>query len=144
MSLSSLRPACCRGLPVIALLAAATFVHAQSQSQAQAQAPAPGTATRTARADPLDAQARVPAAVHSSALSHYRRLGDDARIGWKEANETVNRIGGWRAYAREAQQPEPAASAPASRPSPAPVPASAPAPAPASGAKPAHGGHRMH
>jgi hypothetical protein len=25
---------------------------------------------------------------------------------WREANDTVNRIGGWRAYAREAKPPE--------------------------------------
>jgi hypothetical protein len=103
MLLSPIRLACCRGIPVIALLAAASFVQAQAQAQ--------GTrAARTERADPLDARARVPAATHSSALSSYRRLGDDKRIDWKEANEAVNRIGGWRAYAREAQQPEPAAN----------------------------------
>lgn len=78
----------------------------------------------------------MPAVTHSSALSSYRRLGDDKRIDWKEANEAVNRIGGWRAYAREAQQPEPAPVAPAGRTTPAPVPAS--------GAMPAHGGHKMH
>lgn len=128
MLLSPIRLSCCRGIPVIALLAASSFVQAQAQAQ--------GTPARTERADPLDAQVRVPAATHSSALSSYRRLGDDKRIDWKEANEAVNRIGGWRAYAREAQQPEPAPTAPASR--------TAPAPAPASGAMPAHGGHKKH
>ena len=64
----------------------------------------------------------------------YRRLGEDKRIDWKEANETVNRIGGWRAYAREAQQPDSAASAPAG----------GAAPASAAGAAPAHGGHKKH
>jgi hypothetical protein len=124
MFLSHFRLRCCRGIPVIALLTAASFAQAQ------------GTPARTERADPLDAQVRVSAAIHSSALASYRRLGDDKRIDWKEANEAVNRIGGWRAYAREAQQPEPAPTAPANR--------TAPAPAPASGAMPAHGGHKMH
>jgi hypothetical protein len=68
-------------------------------------------------ADPLDPQARVPAASYTSALSTYRRLGEDKTLPWKEANETVNRIGGWRAYARKAQQPDAAVPArPASAP----------------------------
>lgn len=110
-----------QALAVIALMAHAAFAQAQPQ--------APTQPARNGRADPLDAQARVPAATHVSALARYRRLGDEPRIGWQEANETVNRIGGWRAYAREAQAPEPSTPAPANRPSPAPVPASSPAPA---------------
>lgn len=111
-----------RGLCALTLLAAAST--AQPQGQAS-QAP---------RADPLDAQAPVPPATYQSPLAGYRRLGEDRPVPWKEANETVNRIGGWRAYAREAQQP--AAAAPS---------ASAPAPAPhAAPAAPAHGGHKTH
>lgn len=136
MFLSPLRHAWCIGVCVIALLTAASFGHAQVQ--------APGTGYRTERADPLDAQVRVPAAVHVSAFASYRRLGDDKRVDWKEANEAVNRIGGWRTYLREAQQPDPAPTAPTSRPAPAPGPGPAPAPAPSSGAVPAHGGHKTH
>ena len=66
--------------------------------------------------DPLDPKAAVPPAQHRSAMSGYRPLAE-APVGlWKEANERVNRIGGWRAYAREAAAPAaaaPAASAPA-------------------------------
>ena len=136
MFLSHLRHGWCRGVCVIALLTAASF------GQVQAQAQAPGTGHRAERADPLDAQVRVPAAIHVSAFASYRRLGDDKRVDWKEANETVNRIGGWRSYLREAQQPDPAPTAPTSRP--APAPSVAPAPASASGAAPAHGGHKTH
>lgn len=100
----------CRGISVLVLLTAAALAHAQE------------TVNRVARPDPLDAQTPVPAASHASALSSYRRLGDDARIGWKEANEAVSRIGGWRAYAREAQQPEPAPSAPVGAPGPGVAP----------------------
>lgn len=65
-------------------------------------------------ADPTQAQAAVPRAVHSSALAGYRRHADPTPLAWKDANETVNRIGGWRAYAREVAAPSaPAASAPA-------------------------------
>jgi hypothetical protein len=52
--------------------------------------------------DPLDAKAPVPALVYRSSLSSYRRLAEDAPLPWRQANETVGRIGGWRAYAREA------------------------------------------
>lgn len=127
-------------MAALALLSAAPLVQAQ------------GTPGRMERADPLDARARVPAAVYQSPLAGYRRLGEDRRISWKEANETVNRIGGWRAYAREAQQPDAAASAPGTGKAPAavpaPAPSSAPAPGaaatPAPGAAAAHGGHRKH
>lgn len=129
MPLHAFRPGRSPGVLLIGLLAAAFLNQAQAQPKAQPSGPA--ASAPAARPDPLDAQARVPAAVHSSALAGYRRLGDDRRVDWKEANETVNRIGGWRAYAREAQQPDPAASAPAG----------SPRPAPAASAAPAHGGH---
>ena len=116
------RHASLRCLALAAALSAAGLSHAQI---------AP---VRAERADPLDAKAPVPAATYKSPLTGYRRLGEDRRVDWKEANETVNRIGGWRAYAREAQQPDAAASAPA---------ASTP-PARASGAAPVHGGHKKH
>lgn len=77
-------------------LAAATMVQAEP---------------KTASPDPLDPKAAVAPAQHRSALSAYRPQADVPVGSWKEANERVNRIGGWRAYAREAAQP---ASAPAS------------------------------
>jgi hypothetical protein len=96
----------CRRLSAVVLLGAACVAQAQ---------PAP---ERTVRADPLDAAAPVPAAPYASPLAGYRRLGDDERVPWGQANETVNRIGGWRAYAREAAQPDatPATPAPGAAP----------------------------
>jgi hypothetical protein len=79
-----------------------------------AAAQTPPSAAR--KADPLDASASVPAVAYESAFSRYRRAADERAIPWREANDTVARIGGWRAYAREAQQPEPAPSAPAASP----------------------------
>jgi hypothetical protein len=64
------------------------------------------------RPDPLDATAPVPALKYSSSLGGFRTSGDDKPVPWKEANDTTARIGGWRAYAREARAPAPAASAP--------------------------------
>jgi hypothetical protein len=67
---------------------------------------------------------------YRSALEGYRPFTDEKPIPWKQANDTVGRIGGWRAYAKEAHG-EPAAA-------PASAPAAAPASAPARPASPQH------
>ena len=59
---------------------------------------------------PQDPSAAVPPLVYRPALQHYRPLPELQLQPWRESNERVARIGGWRAYAREAQQ---GASAPA-------------------------------
>ena len=97
------------GLPLTALLTAP--VQAQT-----------APATSPARPDPLDPKAHVPAVRYEPSLTPVRRAGDDKPVAWRDANDAVARIGGWRAYAREAQQPDPA---------PSPTRAAAPAPAPA-------------
>jgi hypothetical protein len=78
------------------------------------------TTTPPAQAsDPANPQAAVPRAVHSSAFAGYRRHAEPAPIAWKDANDTVTRVGGWRAYAREAAEPSaPAASTPPRRTAP--------------------------
>jgi hypothetical protein len=43
--------------------------------------------------------------IYRSAFDGYRGFTDEKSVPWREANETVGRIGGWRAYAKEAQQP---------------------------------------
>lgn len=40
-----------------------------------------------------------------SALEGYQPYTEEKTQAWKEANDTAGRIGGWRAYAKEAQQP---------------------------------------
>lgn len=100
------------GLLAAAMLAAVATTHAQSGSR-------PGTA------DPLDARAAVPAVTYVSPFIGYRPDGVIKVAPWKEANDTVARIGGWRAYAREASQPAPAGPVPAPAPAEA---ASRPAP----------------
>jgi hypothetical protein len=66
----------------------------------------PASVASTARADPLDPAAPVPALVHRSSLAAYRALAADERVPWREANDRVGRIGGWRTYLREAHQPD--------------------------------------
>ena len=41
---------------------------------------------------------------YRSALEGYRPYTDEKTVNWKEANDTTARIGGWRAYAKEASQ----------------------------------------
>jgi hypothetical protein len=66
--------------------------------------------------DPLDAGVSVPAVAYESSFSRYRRTVELESTPWRESNDTAARIGGWRAYAREAQQPGPAPAAPPARP----------------------------
>lgn len=106
---------------VLPSLLLAVFLTAQAQPQ---------TTSTGARPDPLDPKVGVPALRYESSLAQYRRMGDERAISWRDANDTVARIGGWRVYAREASQPE---AAPAVRPA---APASGPI-APAEG----HGHH---
>jgi hypothetical protein len=85
---------------------------------------------------PLAAQPVQPAAPAASAqplparpaLEGYQPFDDGTPVPWRQANDTVGRIGGWKAYAREAQG-EPAA------------PTSNATPAPAAPADP-HAGHK--
>ena len=112
--------------------------HAQHAVTDAAPRPAP-----VAPADPLNPQAQVPAAVYVSPLSTYRRLGEDKRVPWTQANETVNRIGGWRSYAREAQQPDTAVPGPVPQVGPTPVASTAPGAAASVIPSPAPG-HRGH
>jgi hypothetical protein len=65
------------------------------------------------RPDPADPAASVPKLQHRSALADYRRHADPPPADWKGANQLVDRIGGWRAYAREAAQGAASAPAPA-------------------------------
>jgi len=90
-------------LALFALLLGLGSAHAQNAKPA-------------ARPDPLNPQAAVPALVHTSSFAAYRRHAEVEPIGWREANDNVARIGGWRAYAREAAaaSPTPASAASAS------------------------------
>ena len=62
------------------------------------------------RAAPL--QTSVPLN-YQSVFTDYQPFREQAVDSWVEANRTVEQIGGWRAYAKEASQPE-------DRPAPAP------------------------
>jgi len=88
-----------------------------------------------ARPDPLDPNAPVPPLSRQSSLSSPLPLGETAVGSWRDANDTVNRIGGWRAYAREAPR------SPVSAPPQAPVPAAPNSAQPPVSVPPPHGRH---
>lgn len=85
----------------LALLALLLWVTA-AQAQTAPTAPAP-----TQKA-PVT-QATAPA--FQSAFEGYKPYTDEKILNWKEANDVVGRIGGWRAYAKEAAQAAPDAQA---------------------------------
>jgi hypothetical protein len=39
-------------------------------------------------------------------MEDYKAFVDEKVTSWKAANDKVGQIGGWRAYAKEAQQPD--------------------------------------
>jgi hypothetical protein len=54
------------------------------------------------------AQATPAPPAFKSAFEGYQPYTDEKVVNWKEANENVSRIGGWRAYAKEAAGAAPA------------------------------------
>ena len=90
-------------------------------------------AVAQSRANPADSTVQVPPALYRSPFAGYRALAEEPVGNWRAANDEVGRIGGWREYAREAQEPglKPGA-APSER---------APEPAPTTPAPTGHGSH---
>ena len=128
---------CARGLRAAAFLLIATST-------------APAT---FASSDPTDPGGAVPAVQYRSPFYDYRSFGDSVRTPWRQANDEVARIGGWRTYLREAQQARElaeAANATARAQSPLPVsanekaPVTPPATASEPAATPAPGGYTHH
>lgn len=70
------------------------------------------------RADPADASVRVPPLVHRSSFAAYQAFSEQEVKDWRESNDNVGRIGGWRTYAQEARKP-------AAKPPAVPVPPAA-------------------
>jgi hypothetical protein len=91
------------------------------------------------RPDPLDASAAVPVTAYKSSLGAYRAQTEQEVAPWRDSNDTAARIGGWRAYAREARGETGGGGSPAPA-SPSPAPADA---APAATKKPMQHGHHM-
>ena len=56
--------------------------------------------------NPLSPAASVPAVTYQSPFADYRPMVDQKIGNWKDANDNVNRVGGWRTYLKEAQEPD--------------------------------------
>ncbi len=97
----------------------------------------PAPTQRPAKADPLDAASAVPPLTYRSVFAPYRGQRELPLRSWKEANDEVARIGGWRVYAREAALPDTPSTAPTRPVVPGSTPAAQPVPQGA-------GGHRHH
>lgn len=69
-----------------------------TQASAQASASAPANIASPAATE----QAAVPA--YRSAFEGYQRYTEEKTVNWKDANDATARIGGWRAYAKEASE----------------------------------------
>jgi len=68
---------------------------AQAQPTPGAVTTAPGTITSVAS----------PFQYHSI-FTQYQQFIEQPVLPWKDSNDTVGKIGGWRFYAREASQPD--------------------------------------
>ncbi len=48
---------------------------------------------------------------YQSVIAQYKAHKDQPTVSWREANDRVGQIGGWRAYAQEMRQAPPAGEA---------------------------------
>lgn len=55
---------------------------------------------------------------YESVFARYKSYREEKTGSWRVANDTVERIGGWRAYAKEAQQPDSTTPAAPAKPDP--------------------------
>ena len=86
------------------LTAAAFGVMLASASHAQPGPTAPAAASQASFPAPATPAAKFGA--NPSAFDGFKPYTDEPPGNWKAANENVARIGGWREYAKQAQQPD--------------------------------------
>ena len=127
-------------LPTLpSLLAAISMSASLTPAQAQTSPPAQPASVRP---DPADPKAAVPPISYRSSFSLYRAFTEPEVAPWRGTNDLVRQRGGWRAYAREAREPDGAqSSTPLSPASPASAPATT---KPGANPMPAMPGHKMN
>lgn len=90
----------------LALGASLAYAQPMTSAQTSSQVPAPEPSGAAALALP-----------YRSAFTGYQGYSDQKIAPWTETNSTVEKIGGWRVYAKEAREPDntdmPTAPAPA-------------------------------
>ena len=101
-----------RGIGVPVLMALAIGL-AQSQPIESGSATLPPARSST----PSSSELLPTRAIYQSAFEGYRPFAEQSLTPWRESNDVVAGVGGWKAYAREGQdgaQAAPAAAAAAS------------------------------
>lgn len=75
-------------------------------------------ASVAAQAQPMPSETNAKTATssvstlqYSSAISGYQGYKDQPVNSWKEVNDTVGKVGGWKVYAKEAREPDAAPAA---------------------------------
>lgn len=118
---------------LMGVAAALSGASVQAAGGEQAQGAGTGTA-RQVPVSPASQQVGPSVPPFESAFSGYRGYADEPVAPWRESNDQVRQIGGWRAYAREAHAPAAPAPDPDSPPAaPGSASPSAPADMPATG-----------
>ena len=97
-----------------------------SVSLAARAQPVGAPAASSSSVEPTQAEAVAPRLAYRSPFEGYRPHRDIAPGPWRAMNDEVARIGGWKAYAREAHE---ASAAPASTGTKSPVSVAPTAPA---------------
>lgn len=120
--------------PVSWPLAVCALLALPAMAQVTPAPVAPPSATAANAATTRPSPTLLP---YASAWVDYQPFADEKVRPWKESNTTVEKIGGWRAYAKEAAQPE------AKHDHPPAASSATPAKTPAAPADP-HAGHGKH
>lgn len=103
----------------VATVLASTLAGAQSPHPHTNPAPAATTDASASRApSSVNASALLPRIgfAYRSVFADFNRLSEIPVGSWRDANDTVTRIGGWRAYAAEAQAAQPSRPAESAHP----------------------------
>ena len=95
---------------MVGALLSASASHAQTTHDHSRVSSSPPTAAAT----PLKFE---------STMLRYKPMTDQKLGSWRDANDTVTRIGGWRTYLKEAQTPDARTTTPAAAPAAPAMPA---------------------
>ena len=97
-----------RRYPKLAVLATAVLPFMLFQvgmAHAQPSTSLAAPASQSAAPSPALKVDNAPAP-YRSAMQGYKPYTDEKTVDWKQANDITGKIGGWREYAKEAQQPD--------------------------------------
>ena len=106
-----LRLRACALAPMFAMslalsIGATNDVKAQSQPDPKASKQEVNVTTSLPLSKAMPAKSK-DALSFKSTFDHYKPYTDEKTASWRAANDEVGRIGGWRAYLKEANEPEP-------------------------------------